>query len=173
MTRFSNIFGRAAERVSLPEKERKTISFNCLLLPSRLPGFAADASLFVRTLVFERYQRSEKALVTAMMEMYLQGVSTRKVKAVTEELCGHEFSSSSVSRIVGRLDGELEQFGKRRLEDEYPYLVLDASYEKVREDVLWAARRCRSPSESIGKGAATFLRWRWQTGKAHRAGKIC
>lgn len=87
-----------------------------------------------RTEVFERYQRSEKALVTAMMEMYLQGVSTRKVKAVTEELCGHEFSSSSVSRIVARLDEELERFAKRRLEDEYPYLVLDARYEKVRED---------------------------------------
>ena len=61
-------------------------------------------------------------------------MSTRKVKSITEELCGHEFSSSSISRIVGRLDGELEQFAKRRLEDEYPYLALDARYEKVRED---------------------------------------
>jgi len=87
-----------------------------------------------RTEVFERYQRSEKALVTAMMEMYLQGVSTRKVKAVTEELCGHGFSSASISRIVSRLDEELEKFARRRLEDEYPYLVLDARYEKVRED---------------------------------------
>src|SRR5215472_8390173 len=87
-----------------------------------------------RTEVFERYQRSEKALVTALMEMYLQGVSTRKVKAVTEELCGHEFSSSSVSRIVAKLDEELERFAARPLEDEYPYLVLDARYEKVRED---------------------------------------
>ena len=50
-----------------------------------------------RTEVFERYQRSEKALVAAMMEMYLQGVSTRKVKTITEELCGHEFSSVSDS----------------------------------------------------------------------------
>jgi putative transposase len=87
-----------------------------------------------RTEVFERYQRSEKALVTAMMEMYLQGVSTRKVRAVTEELCGHQFSSSSISRIVAQLDTELEQFAGRQLEDEYPYLVLDARYEKVRED---------------------------------------
>lgn len=46
-----------------------------------------------RTEVFERYQRSEKALVSSLMEMYLQGVSTRKVKAITEELCGHEFSA--------------------------------------------------------------------------------
>ena len=47
-----------------------------------------------RTEVFERYQRSEKALVAAMLEMYVQGVSTRKVKTITEELCGHEFSSA-------------------------------------------------------------------------------
>ena len=87
-----------------------------------------------RTEVFERYQRSEKALTAAMMQMYLQGVSTRKVKAITEELCGHEFSSASISRIVSALDEELERFSRRRLEEDYPYLVLDARYEKVRED---------------------------------------
>jgi putative transposase len=59
-----------------------------------------------RTEVFERYQRSEKALVAAMLEMYVQGVSTRKVKTITEELCGHEFSSSTISRIVQKLDEE-------------------------------------------------------------------
>ncbi len=62
-----------------------------------------------RTEVFERYQRSEKALVAAMLEMYVQGVSTRKVKAITEELCGHEFSSATISRIVGQLDAELDK----------------------------------------------------------------
>lgn len=87
-----------------------------------------------RTEVFERYQRSEKALTAAMMQMYLQGVSTRKVKAITEELCGHEFSSATISRIVAALDEELERFSRRRLEEGYPYLVLDARYEKVRED---------------------------------------
>ena len=70
----------------------------------------------------------------AMMEMYLQGVSTRKVKAVTEELCGHEFSSATISRIVSSLDEELEKFARRRLDEDYPYLILDARYEKVRED---------------------------------------
>jgi transposase-like protein len=69
-----------------------------------------------------------------MLEMYVQGVSTRKVKSITEELCGHEFSSSSVSRIVKTLDEELEKFAQRRLEEPYPYLILDARYEKVRED---------------------------------------
>jgi putative transposase len=87
-----------------------------------------------RTEMFERYQRSEKALTAAMMQMYVQGVSTRKVKAITEELCGHEFSSASISRIVAALDEELERFSRRRLEEDYPYLVLDARYEKVRED---------------------------------------
>ena len=86
------------------------------------------------TEVFERYQRSEKALVASMAEMYVQGVSTRKVKAVTEELCGHSFSASSISRINQTLDEELKKFAARRLEEEYPYLILDARYEKVRED---------------------------------------
>jgi len=85
------------------------------------------------TEVFERYQRSEKALVSALSEMYVQGVSTRKVKAITEELCGHEFSASTVSAIVKRLDEQLSHFACRRLEDAFPYLILDARYEKVRE----------------------------------------
>ena len=93
-----------------------------------------------RTEVFERYQRSEKALVAALAEMYVQGVSTRKVKAITEELCGHEFSASTISRINASLDEELAKFAARRLEEDYPYLVLDARYEKVREDGLIRSR---------------------------------
>ncbi len=85
------------------------------------------------TALFERYQRSEKALVAALAEMYVQGVSTRKVKAITEELCGHSFSASTISQINKRLDEALERFACRRLEEEYPYLILDARYEKVRE----------------------------------------
>lgn len=85
------------------------------------------------TEVFERYQRSEKALVSALAQMYIQGVSTRKVKAITEQLCGHAFSASTVSRINKRLDGQLKKFAERQLEEAYPYLILDARYEKVRE----------------------------------------
>ncbi|MBM4455614.1 MAG: IS256 family transposase [Verrucomicrobia bacterium] len=108
-----------------------------------------------RTEVFERYQRSEKALVGALTEMYVQGVSTRKVKAITEELCGHEFSASTISRLNQQLDEELKKFAGRRLEEDYPYLIVDARYEKVREDgvirsravliaigVNWDGRRC-------------------------------
>ena len=68
--------------------------------------------------LFERYQRSEKALVAALAEMYIQGVSTRKVKAITEELCGHEFSSATISRATQLLDEELHKFARRRLEEE-------------------------------------------------------
>ena len=86
------------------------------------------------TQIFERYQRSEKALVSALAEMYIQGVSTRKVKAITEELCGHAFSASAISAVNKTLDESLERFAKRSLEEAYPYLVLDARYEKVRQD---------------------------------------
>jgi putative transposase len=86
------------------------------------------------TQIFERYQRSEKALVSALAEMYVQGVSTRKVKAITEELCGHSFSASAISAVNKTLDESLDKFSKRRLDESYPYLILDARYEKIRED---------------------------------------
>ena len=99
------------------------------------------------TQVFERYQRSEKALVSALAEMYIPGVSTRKVKQITEELCGHSFSASSISAIVKRLDDQLAQFASRTLEEAYPYLILDARYEKVRD---CGAIRSRAVMIAIG-----------------------
>jgi transposase-like protein len=84
------------------------------------------------TELFERYQRSEQALVSTLAEMYVQGVSTRKVKAITEELCGHSFSASAISAINKRLDESLAAFAHRRLAEPFPYLILDARYEKVR-----------------------------------------
>jgi len=79
----------------------------------------------------ERGVRSERALKLAMAEMYLQGVSTRKVTAVMEQLCGHEVTSMQVSRAVQLLDEELAKWRDRPL-GETPYLLLDARYEKVR-----------------------------------------
>lgn len=85
------------------------------------------------TQLFARYQRNEKALVLALMEMYVEGVSTRKVGEVTEELCGANFSKSTVSRLSSQLDGELEAWRDRPLDaNGYPYLFVDARYEKVR-----------------------------------------
>ena len=93
-----------------------------------------------RTEVFERYQRSEKALVGALTEMYVQGGLTRKVKAITEELCGHEVSASTISRMNEKLDDELDRFAKRPLSEPYPYVVLDARYERVRENGVISSR---------------------------------
>ncbi len=87
------------------------------------------------TRLFSRYHRNEKALVLALMEMYVEGVSTRKVKEVTEELCGTSFSKSLVSSLAGSLDSKLQAWRNRRLEAKaYPYLFVDARYEKVRVD---------------------------------------
>lgn len=92
------------------------------------------------TQVFEQYQRSEKALVAALAQMYVQGVSTRKVAAITEELCGHEFSASSISTITGRLDAQLAEFSRRSLREAFPYVVVDARYERVREGGVIVSR---------------------------------
>jgi putative transposase len=79
----------------------------------------------------EKGLRSERALKAALAEMYIQGVSTRKVKAVTEALCGYEVTSSQVSRITGELDEQFEQWRNRPL-GHIRYLIVDARYEKVR-----------------------------------------
>src|ERR1700740_1418539 len=84
------------------------------------------------TELFERYQRSERVLVAALAEMYVQGGSTRKVKAITEERCGHSFSASAISAMNQRLDAGLAQFASRPLAEAFPYLILDARYERVR-----------------------------------------
>lgn len=85
--------------------------------------------------LFARYQRSEQALVTALMEMYVQGVSTRKVTQITEALCGTSFSKSQVSALAGRLDPVLEAWRSRPLTaTTYPYLAVDARYEHARVD---------------------------------------
>ncbi len=81
----------------------------------------------------EKGTRSERALKLALAEMYVQGVSTRKVAAITEELCGVHVSSTQVSQAAAELDAMLEQWRNRPL-GRYRYLYLDARYEKVRQD---------------------------------------
>jgi putative transposase len=85
-----------------------------------------------QTELFDRYQRSEKALVLALMKMVVQGVSTRRVKKITTELCGREFSKSTVSRLTGDLDKQVQAWAERQLDQEYPFLILDAMHLKVR-----------------------------------------
>ena len=89
------------------------------LLPCRETR-AAGLAEAVSTELFERYQRSERALVATLAEMYVQGVSTRKVKAITEALCGHAFSVSAISAINKTLNDSLEAFAGRLLAEPFP-----------------------------------------------------
>jgi putative transposase len=82
--------------------------------------------------LFRRYQRSEQAFMLSMIEMYVHGVSTRKVTRIVQELCGVEVSKSQVSELASDLDTNLDLWRQRRLERSYPYLVVDARYEKIR-----------------------------------------
>ena len=87
-----------------------------------------------KTVLFENYQRNEQALISTMMEMVVQGVSTRNIQKVTEELCGESFSKSTVSEICRELDIPVKAFKERLLPDKYPFIMADAMYIKVRED---------------------------------------
>ncbi len=82
--------------------------------------------------ILERYQRSEKALVLALAEAYFQGVSTRKMKQITEELLGRDFSSATISRFAEQLDSKLDAWRTRPFSEEYPYVIIDARYDKCR-----------------------------------------
>ena len=98
--------------------------------------------------LFLRYQRSEQALVLSLMEMVIQGVSTRKVAQITEELCGTEFSKPTVSALCKRLDAIVQTWNERPLEEHrYPFLLVDALVVKVRED-----GRVRARSAMIATG---------------------
>lgn len=87
------------------------------------------------TMVFENYKRSEAALIATMVQMVVMGVSSRKVEKVVETLCGTSFSKSTVSELCKRLDKDIEEFKNRPLEfQDIPFLMLDATYFKVREN---------------------------------------
>ena len=92
--------------------------------------------------IFERYQRNEKALVTTMLEMYVSGISTRKVGQVVETLCGKHVSKSYVSSITKLLDEEVTRFKERRIDKEIPYLMTDVLYIKVRENRRVMSKAC-------------------------------
>ena len=111
-----------------PRELRTRVGTLSLLVPQDREGTFS-------TQLFARYQRNEKALVLALMEMYVEGVSTRKVTEITEALCGTSFSKSLVSALAGRLDGELAAWRGRPLTSTpYRYLYVDARYEHIRVD---------------------------------------
>lgn len=86
------------------------------------------------TTIFDEYTRSESALISSMMEMVVNGVSTRKVSKVVETLCGTSFSKSTVSKICSELDKPVREFKDRPITEEYPIVTVDATFFKVRED---------------------------------------
>jgi putative transposase len=126
---YERVEGRTGQRNGYkPRALRTRVGTLNLLVPQDREGTFS-------TRLFSRYQRNEKALVLALMEMYVEGISTRKVKEITEELCGTSFSKSTVSSLAGSLDAELGAWRGRQLEAKgYPYLFVDARYEKVRVD---------------------------------------
>ena len=101
-----------------------------------------------KTMIFDNYERSEAALIACMAEMVVNGVSTRKVSQVVETLCGTSYSKSAVSDICKDLDKEVAEFRIRPIVKRYPFLTLDATYFKVREN-----HRIVSKSFMIAVGA--------------------
>jgi transposase-like protein len=87
-----------------------------------------------KTFIFDNYCRSEAALIVTMAEMCVNGVSTRKVSQVMETLCGKSFSKSTVSEACKELDEKVKEFRERPLTEDYPFLTIDATYFKVREN---------------------------------------
>jgi len=109
----------------------KTLASRIGPITFRVPQVRGETAFYPSAL--EKGIRSEQALKLAMAEMYVQGVSTRKVSAIVEELCGSSVSSSQVSECARLLDTELQKWRERAL-GSHPYLVLDARYEKVRQN---------------------------------------
>lgn len=111
--------------------------------------------------MFGRWQRSERALLVACAEMYFQGVSTRKVRDVLEEMCGGEISSATVSRVAAEVDEKLAVFRTRRLDiTEYPYVKIDARYEKVRVSGHVVSQAVLVVAGYTSKGRREILDWR-------------
>ena len=123
-------YERSSERIGYANGYKgKAMKTRLGTLPLKVPQ-TRDSEFYPQSL--ERGLRSERALLLAIAQMYVQGVSTRRVKKIVEELCGTDISSTQVSRAAAELDELLESWRCRDL-DRYPYLVLDARYEKVRQ----------------------------------------
>ena len=110
---------------------------------------------------FARWQRSERALLVACAEMYFQGVSTRKVQDVLEQMCAMEISAASVSRVAAELDEKLAAFRTRRLDGmPFRYLMIDARYEKVRVDGHVVSQAVMVTAGATWEGRRRILDWR-------------
>lgn len=122
-----------------------------LKVPRTRDGMIAPA-------VFERYQRNEKALLASMLEMYISGVSTRKVSQIVEELCGRSVSKSFVSSLTNQLDPLVQEWENRTLkETSFPYLMIDVLYIKVRENQCILSKSCHITIGITNEGTREIL----------------
>jgi transposase-like protein len=111
--------------------------------------------------MFARWQRSERAMLVACAEMYFQGVSTRNVQSVLQEMCGLEISSATVSRVAAELDEKLAFFRARRLDyTSWEYLMIDARYEKVRVEGKVVSQAVLVTVGFTAQGRREVLDWR-------------
>jgi transposase-like protein len=116
---------------------------------------------------FHRWQRSERALLATCAEMYFMGVSTRKVSRVLEEMGGFSLSAATVSRVTAELDEKLEEFRSRPLGGHtWPYLIVDARYEKVRHAGRIVSRAVLIVAGVHEDGRREILTWRVGQGES-------
>ena len=126
--RYSRTEDRTDYRNGFREREFVTCSGKLKLQVPR------HRNIPFKTMLFENYQRNEVALVATMAEMVICGVATRKVERITEKLCGVRFSKSEVSEVCSILLKTVNDFKQRTLEEPYPFITVDGTYFKVREN---------------------------------------
>ena len=131
---YERVDSRKAQRNGYKERSLKTRAGGLRL---KKPQFR---EISFETKVFDKYSRVEKALINAVIESYLQGVSTRKVQDIVSQFGLEDLSASSVSRISKELDAKVEEFLKRPIEHPIPYLFVDASYFKGRTDSRYVTK---------------------------------
>ena len=132
--RYERTDGRKAHRNGYKDRSLKTRVGELTLQKPQFREFPFE------TQVFERYTRVEKALENAIIESYLQGVSTRKIREIVSHLGVDRISPSAVSRIAQDLDAKVQEFLNRPIDQAIPYLFVDASYFKVREGVRYVTK---------------------------------
>ena len=129
--RYARSSSRRAHRNGYRQRSLKTRFGELSLLKPQLREIAFE------TKVFDRYSRTERALVNAIIESYLQGVSTRNVEKIVSCLGVNQLSASYVSKVGRELDAKVQEFMEKPLDSYYPYLFVDASYFKVRDETRY------------------------------------
>ena len=132
--RYARSSTRRAHRNGYRQRSLKTRYGEVTLLKPQLREIPFE------TKIFERYSRTEKALVNAIIESYLQGVSTRKVEVVISHLGVSQISPSYVSKVAQELDEQVKSFLERPIDPHTPYLFVDASYSKVRDGIQYVTK---------------------------------